>query len=343
LVEIVSALPEDKWRQFIESQPASNIFHTPEMFQVFAQAKGYRPTLWAATGAGKVLALLLPIQITLIDGLLRHLTTRAVVYGSVLYDPSPAGEAALAILLRTYTQETKQEVLFTELRNLSDLSPIQSVLHDYRFIYEDHLNYLIDLNRPVEQVMQSIGSRTRKHIRRGLRRQEVTVEEISERSQIAVCYDLLQTSYAMAQVPLADRSLFEAAFDVLYHRGMVKFWLACVSETCVAASAELLYKDVIYGWYGGVDRAYSGYTPGELLMWHILKWGVENGYRLYDFGGAGKPDKDYGVRDFKAKFGGESVCYGRNIYVHDPVRLIISRVGYQIYRKLKRSRSADRQ
>jgi len=32
--------------------------------------------------------------------------------------------------------------------------------------------------------------------------------------------------------------------------------------------------------------------------------GVGNGYRLYDFG-TGRPDVEYGVRDFKAKFGGE--------------------------------------
>jgi serine/alanine adding enzyme len=80
------------------------------------------------------------------------LTTRAVVYGSVLYDPSPAGEEALAFLLRTYAQEAGHEVLFTELRNLSDLSAVQPVLNDCGFIYEDHMNYLIDLKRPPEVI-----------------------------------------------------------------------------------------------------------------------------------------------------------------------------------------------
>jgi serine/alanine adding enzyme len=65
-----------------------------------------------------------------------------------------------------------------------------------------------------------------------------------------------------------------------------------------------------------------------------LEWGVENGYRVYDFGGAGKPDEEYGVRDFKAKFGGKLVCYGRNVYVHSQVRLELSKLGYTIYRAL---------
>jgi len=94
---------------------------------------------------------------------------------------------------------------------------------------------------------------------------------------------------------------------------------------------------VIYGWYGGVDRAYSSYTPSEFITWHILKWGSENGYLTYDFGGAGSPNEKYGVRDFKAKFGGRLVSYGRNTCVHDPVLLQISTAGYNIIRYFIRS------
>jgi len=312
-----------------------NVFHTPEMFQVFARAKGHQPTLWAAADKdGQVLALLLPVQITLRGGLLHRLTTRAVVYGSVLYDPSPAGEEALAALLRAYVQEAGREVLFTELRNLSDLGAVQPLLNDCGFVYEDHLDYLIDLDRPLEEVMQSMGRRTRKHIRRALRKQEVVAEEVVDRDQIQVCYDLFRRSYTEAQVPLASQSLFEATFDVLHPRGMVKFWLARVGEAYVAASVELLYQDVIYGWYGGIDRTYAKYMPSELLLWHILAWGVEDGYRVYDFGGAGIPSEEYGVRDFKAKFGGELVCFGRNTYIHAPRLLRVSELGYRLYRRL---------
>jgi lipid II:glycine glycyltransferase (peptidoglycan interpeptide bridge formation enzyme) len=90
----------------------------------------------------------------------------------------------------------------------------------------------------------------------------------------------------------------------------------------------------MYGWYGGMDRAYSKYVPNELLMWNVLKWGAENGYCQYDFGGAGRPDEEYGVRDFKAKFGGKLVCYGRNTYIHLPGALWLSKQGYQVVRHL---------
>jgi len=331
----VRYLDEETWRNFVESQPTSNIFHTPEMFQVFSHAKGHHPILWAAVDrSNRPLALLLPVQVTLMEGLLRRFTTRAVAYGSVLCAPGSEGKEALAMLLQTFKREARATALFTELRNLSNLSDLQPVLNDSGFVYEDHLNYLIDLDRSPEAILQSMGKRTRKKIRGALRQGKVVIEEVNQRERVALFYELLQKTYAAVQVPLADRSLFEAAFDVLYPQGMVKFLLARVGDDYVAGSVELICKDRIYGWYGSTDRAYSDYIPNELLLWHIFQWGAENGYKVYDFGGAGRPDEEYGVRDFKAKFGGELICFGRNTCIHAPFLLRLSELGYRIYRRL---------
>jgi serine/alanine adding enzyme len=333
-MRLVRSLGVEAWRSFVQEHPQGGVFHTPEMFTVFSRAKAHRPDLWAICEGKDVLAVLLPVNITLIDGLLRSLTTRAVVYGSVLCAPNTQGRAALSQLLSAYKRGVDPGVLFTELRNLSDLAELQPTLKQYGFEYKDHLNYLIDLARPAAAVLQGISRRTRKRIRQGLRNGEVAIEEAQRRAQVTLCYDLLRKSYAAAGMPLADRSLFDAAFDVLHPRGMIKFLLAYVDRQCVAGSVELLYKDCIYGWYSGVDRAYSSYVPNEMLMWCILEWGAQNGYRTYDFGGAGKPGEEYGVRDFKAKFGGDLVCYGRNTCVHAPLRLAAGRIGYGLYRRL---------
>ena len=50
--------------------------------------------------------------------------------------------------------------------------------------------------------------------------------------------------------------------------------------------------------------------------------------------GAGAPgDGGYGVRDFKAKFGGELVEYGRFKYVCNPVLYAIGKLGVAILKK----------
>jgi lipid II:glycine glycyltransferase (peptidoglycan interpeptide bridge formation enzyme) len=334
---IVTSIQEKDWEGFVRAHPEGNIFQTPEMYRVFERAQGHRPQLYAAVnGENQVQALLLPVQVTLMNGVFRRLTTRAIAYGGCLGLPGPQGEAALDRLLGEYSRYAGRAALFTELRNLTDTTALQPVLQRSGFAYAEHLNYLIYLDCSPEQLLQNIGARTRKHIRQSLRRGDVTVEDIVDRNQLSVWYDLVRKTYTAAQVPLADRSLFEAAFDVLAPRGMIKFWLARVGPNYAAASAELLYKDVIYGWYGGMDRAYARALPGETLMWHILEWGAMSGYKTYDFGGAGKPGEEYGVRDFKAKFGGQLVCFGRNTKLHAPNLLKWSERGYQVYRYLFR-------
>lgn len=332
---IVRTLPETDWRHFLAENPGSNIFHTPEMFEVFSMAKGHTPSLWAAVDvAGRPLALFLPVQINVFGGLLRQFATRAVAYGSVLYETSDSGREALAFLLTSYGRDVSGKPLFTELRNLTDLGDAQRSLLGGGFVYEEHLNYIIDINLSEETIFDNIKKRTRKRIRNALNRGEVVVKEVKTRDGLLACYDLLRKTYRSVRVPLADYSLFEAAFNVLYPRQMIRFVLAYVDQVPVATSIELMYKDAIYGWYNGMDRNYSRYIPNDLLMWDILKWGSDRGYRVYDFGGAGKPDVEYGVREFKSKFGGVLVCFGRNTLVHAPIRLRVSTLGYKVFKML---------
>ncbi len=335
MMDIRRELDERPWREFVDSHPQGNVFHTPEMYQVFDLARGHRPSLWAAVDGGELLALLLPVQSTVFDGLLQPFTSRAVVYGGPLAAPGEAGGQALARLLDAYKQEVRSQVLLTEMRNLSDLEVLQPVLNEQGFAYEDHLNYLIDLDRTPEEILASVTGTARNQIRRALRRGQVTLTTVTDRALVAACYRVLELTYQRLQVPLADVSLFEAAFDVLHPRNMVRFSLAEVDGQTVGTAIDLLYRDVAFGWYGGLDREFGSYLVNELLTWNNLQWGARHGYRTYDFGGAGKPDEDYGPRHFKAKFGGELVSYGRNTCVHAPLRLPISKLGYQIYRTLR--------
>lgn len=334
---IGTSLSEDEWRNWVFNNPAGNIFHTPDMFRVFQRTKGYQPEVWVARGENQqILVIFLPVTISIHGGIFRPLTTHTIAYGSILCDLGDQAKEALKALLQHFQAVHKLRSIYTELRNISDMSDYQAVMNQSGFIYEEHLNYKIDLTGSPDLVFSRIGKRTQKHIKRALTRGELAVEEVTDLSGINECYQLLCKTYKLARIPLANRSLFESAFEVLYPQGMLRVTAARHRGTMVAVSFELLYKDVIYGWYGGMDREFSRYTPNELLMWHILRWGAENGYREYDFGGAGKPDEDYGVRDFKAKFGGALVNYGRFKWIANPVLFHISSFGYKVYRRYRR-------
>ncbi len=336
-IKIKHELGLDVWRKYVLDHPAGNIFHTPEMFQVLEHAKKHAPRLWVAVDEEGPLALMTPVHVAQFRGPIRKLTSRGISYGSVLFTESAIGREALMLLLSEYRKAAKRELVYTELRNISDMSDVQQVFEKEKFIFSPHYNYLIPLDMPSEEIFQKIGKRTRKHIRRGLRRGDVEVVPVKSRDQISTCYELLSKTYQAAHIPLADRSLFEAAYDILSPKNMVWFTIAYVDKKPGAVSIELAYKNVLYGWYGGVDRQFAAHVPNEKLMWNILEKGSKEGFRTYDFGGAGTPDQEYGVRDFKAKFGGELVSFGRFTCIHSKFLYELNRRCYKIYRRFKNS------
>ena len=163
-------------------------------------------------------------------------------------------------------------------------------------------------------------------------RRSIQVREVGADIAIGQLYPLLAQSYAHSGVPLVDRSHFDASVRELYPSGKLKFFAAYDGETPVAMDALLTFKQRVYLWYGGLTRATEG-SPCSLLRWHELCWARENGYDVYDSGGAGWPDVPYGVREFKRKFGGELVQFGRYRKVLSPWMLALAERAYSLRRK----------
>jgi lipid II:glycine glycyltransferase (peptidoglycan interpeptide bridge formation enzyme) len=52
--------------------------------------------------------------------------------------------------------------------------------------------------------------------------------------------------------------------------------------------------------------------------------------------GIGRPDKSYGVRDFKIRFGGDTVNYGRFIRINNKLKYSIAKSGFNILSLFKK-------
>lgn len=330
---IVRELDPGCWAEFASETPGVSVFHTPEMHAVFARADGHRPELWAAVErGGRPLALFTPVRVTVLGGPLSALTSRAVAYGGVLCAPGDDGRLALAGLLDDYNRRAAGGILFTELRNVAPLGGLQPTLEARGYAYEGHLNFLIDLTQPEAALWGSIRSSARRNIRKA-ESLGVAVEELTRADELPPAYAVLRDVYKRLQVPLPDESLFRAAFDVLHPRGMLRVLVARLEGVTIGVLTLLIHAGVMTYWYTGTVRELSVFRPSDLLVWHAIRLGAESGCRVFDFGGGGRPDEEYGVRDFKAKFGGELVNFGRNTCIHAPRLLHVSEKGYQMVRR----------
>jgi serine/alanine adding enzyme len=330
---VVQVLDEDRWAKFVAQHPDGSIFHTPEMHRVFAETLHHRPSVWATVDDdGAVHALVTPVSITTLGGTSGAFTARLVSFAGPLVADGPGSGAALGTLLRVYQRRTRRSALFTEFRNHADTTGVVSSLAACGFRHEPHLNFLIDLTPAREQLWIRIRPSARRNIRNA-RRLGVTVEVARTADQIDAGYELLRSVYKRIRVPLPDRSLFAAAHRILGPLARFKALLAYHDGRPIGVLTLLMYKSIVYYWYTATLREYARYRAGDLLVWDAIESGHEEGYSALDFGGAGRPDEPYGVRDFKAKFGGRLVDFGRDVWVPSPIRLRLATAGYGLVRR----------
>ncbi len=334
IMEVTASIDRAKWDEFVYGHPHGNIFQTPEMREVYGRTKNYEPiTLATVDDDGVILALMQAVVMREMGGILGSFSARSVVQGGPLFVDGEAGQKAVSFLLDEYNMIIQKRALYTEIRNIYDMSEFMSLFDRAGYVYEDHLNYLVDLDRPEEKIWMSIHRSMRKNIKRS-QKEEVMIREMMDQSHIKKIYGFLEDVYHNAKIPFEDISHFEAIFDILVPRGMATFHLAEHDGEYMGGRVTLIYKGVVYAYSVGVPNKYKHLYPNALLNWEIMRWGVGNGCHTFDFGGAGKPDKDYGVREFKRQFGGELVNYGRCKKIHSPVKMRIAEMGFRVYRRL---------
>jgi serine/alanine adding enzyme len=329
--EIVDSLDHQNWYQFVCNHPKGSVFQTPQMWEVFTRTYHQRPFFRAAINSkGEILALLSAVYVQTLPNPLGSLSSRSLLYAEPLCTDTAEGEKALTALIAEHDSEMRQTVLFTEVRPLYAPGRERAALEARGYAYEDYLNFLIDLRRPKQELLAAMSNGCRAIIRRG-ERQGIHVEEMNTPQGVDLLYRFLVAGYERARVPLADKSLFVHALEALNRFDMIKIFVGYLNDQPVGASVVLLFKGRVYEWYWAAERIKSVY-PAECITWHRIAWGQEHGFALYDFGGAGWPNKPYGVRDFKAKFGPQLVQYGRYRKVYSRLRFSLAEHGYEFVR-----------
>jgi hypothetical protein len=324
---------QPNWDRFVNEHPKGCVFHTSQMARVYASAKGHKVLPLAAVApAGGIKALLIGVRVQTLPSPMGRLSSRSVFYAEPLCEESEQGAILLGQLLDEHDAQLKRSVLFAEVRPLQAPGFERLVLERSGYRYLEYLNYLYDVSQPHGDMWSGIHKSAQRAIRQCERR-GLVVREVPPAIAVEQLYPLLKLSYGYSGVPLVDRSLFDAAVQELHPHGLAKFFAAYDGATPVAMDVMLTFKDRIYFWYGGVTRATAG-SPCSLLRWFELKWAHDNGFTVCDSGGAGWPNVPYGVRDFKRKFGGELVQYGRYRKVFSPWKLALAEQAYKLRRSL---------
>ena len=313
------------WSTFLDSQPGSSIFQSPALNRVYEKTVGFLPFVIAAESQAEISALLSGAIVSYSKGRLAPLSSRAIVIGG------PVGEkSSFPAVLTALDQLASKSALCTQIRNLREPSD-RSVFESLGYHWEDHTNYIIDLNQPEDSLWGGMSEARRKAIERADRIGLKLIELKADQGHSA--YDLLRETYSRAAVPLADYSLFENAMDVLGPSGQLWAFAASLGGTVCAARFVLRWKRTLFDWYAGSSELGRTNHADEWLVWQILLRGSQRGCVEFDFGGAGPPGTGYGPGEFKRRFGGTSINPGRFQKVYRPLTMRLAKVAFEAWRR----------
>lgn len=318
------------WERLLVGSPDANVFHTPAMMRVLADTGETEPHVLGAVDrdTGDIGALLASTLISQFRVSPKRLTSRAVVFGGILCRALDA----LPTLLSTYSAHMEKLALYSEIRNVSDPAFLRTQFEEHSFVYEPHLNFLIDLNPGQEAVWRKIRKDAKKNIRRTIDR-GATIRDVANQSDLDSFYRVMQDTYRRRRVPLLGLPVFRNAWRDMTSKQMARFWIMELEGKCIAARAVLRFRETTYDWYAGsLSPAPRGFYPNEAMVWHALVDSLTAGSQVFDFGGAGHPDRPYGVREFKKKFNGRLVQYGRFRQIHAPFLFPVLERAYALYR-----------
>jgi serine/alanine adding enzyme len=327
-----SDLSDPDWASFVENHPQGNIFQTPDFFGLNRFVDGINPFVFGVEEDQKIVALVTGLIIY--NGrFFKTFTSRAIITGGPLIIPGDeqSTQKILSFLLRILRAELRYKVIYTQFRNLWDWEAYKTIFSEQGFTFEDHLDIHIDL-RTTEDVLWSRVSRDRKKsIKKGAN--HLKVEEIEKREELyPEVYLLLKNVYARIKLPLPDENYFFNIFRELRTKNHIKIFGAFNEVTLIGVRVVLCYKQKIYDWYAGADDRFLIYRPNDVLPWTAIKWGIDQNYAMFDFGGAGKPGIPYGVREYKIKFGGQLVNLGRFTSIHKKVFYKLGVFGLKLYK-----------
>ena len=319
------------WSELVEQSPMATWFQTREAYLFFDDLSFLEAFAVAVESDGQLKGL--TVGYIQKDGgkIKQFFSRRAIVVGGPLLSDEITDEE-LAFLLSALIKRLQRKAIFIEARNFNDYTRWRPVFERLGFGYEPHYDVQVDTTS-MELVNSKLDRNRKRNIKKALDN-GVVIDENPSADDLRRLYSMLEELYTTkVKTPLFPFEFFEKLRKIPSSR----FFVAKNAEgqllgglVCVA-----LEHRAVYAWLAcGDDYNYKSLSPSVMVNYAGVSYAAREGMPRFDFMGAGKPDDGgYGVRDFKLKFGGELVEYGRYVHVCNRLLFGIGKMAVKVLKK----------
>lgn len=320
-------IPRDKWQDLLKASQFSSPFQTPGFFTFFNSVIGYSADVFAIEMNQKLTCLMVVTK-QKESGIKSWFSRRGIVYGGPLVDE--INTKSLNFLNKSVIDYYKRKLIYIEIRNYFDYSYFDTTFTDLGFKFVPWLNFQVNISTK-EQLLSSMSSSRARQIKKALKsgvvwKEAESVEEIND------FYLILQELY----ITKIKKPLFSKDFFIEFFKHQTGKYLLVLFEGKVIGGimCPILPGHAIYEFYVcGLDSEYKEQHPSIIATWAAMEYAIQNDIPVFDLMGAGSPKEQYGVREFKSRFGGNQVEYGRYLKLLNPSLYRIGKVGLSLLSK----------
>lgn len=331
VIDKVSNINTQQWDTLIKISATRNVFQTKDYYNFISSLPFFSPFIYAIENDNSNLRGIVVGYIQKEKGMMKSVfSRRAIINGGILI-ANNATDEELYTLLRALVKGLKNKAIYIEFRNLLDYSKYRHIFEKCGFRYEPHLNFHV--NTTTAEIVQKNIYKTKRRKINSTIKEGAIIDSSPSIEDIHKFYTLLKNLYRnKVKKPLLPYMFFER----LYNQPFSKYLIVKKDNEVLGGQVVLcLPNDTVYLLFlCGEDGKYSGIFPSILGTYSGIQYAVETGCIKCDMMGAGKPDVDYGVRNFKAEFGGELVEHGRFICVLNRPLYSIGKLGLKILQKM---------
>ena len=317
-----SDIDRQQWRNLLRTSETATWFQSPEAYDFYASLPELmEPFVYAVNQNGKLTALCLGYVTKEHNPIRQFFTRRAIIIGGPAIADNCTNEE-VSLLLHSLTHSLVHSLtlapIYIESRNFNDYSRWKNAFASAGFDYMPHLNFHV--NPAVNNL-----SDNRK---RQLKKSDAITGPARSESEIQEWYKVLAELYrTKVKTPLWSIDFFLEA----YQQGIARFLLVKHEGRIIGGSMVVADERTVYEWFEcGLNAEYKDQYPSVMATYAGIQLAQQSGCTRYDMMGAGEPGVPYGVRDFKAEFGGQLVEHGRFLCICKPLLYQIGKWGVKL-------------
>ncbi|WP_347354224.1 lipid II:glycine glycyltransferase FemX [Acetoanaerobium noterae] len=309
------------WDRLLNESPTASWFQSYSCYQFYKKLDFLKTFAIAVENKDELLALVCGYIVA--DGgmIKRFMSRRAIIPGGMLIGAN-CDKNAIEMLLKYLTESVSKDAIYTEFRNYFDYSEHRNSFERCGYTYLPHLNFQIS-TPSVEHCLKELSTTKRRDVKQSLKQGAVVVDS-EDILDVTEFYEILSDLYkTRIKTPLFSKEFF---LQIVKQKDCNLFAIKFEGRVIGGSLCVGIENHVLYEWFVcGLDGKFKNIFPSTLATWAAIEYAAANGYKYFDMMGAGKPDEGYGVRDFKAKFGGELVEHGRFMRVNQKLKYSIGK------------------